>query len=151
MDYDKDTHKIFIFGICILFGWMIVIIICANPMVSYFTLLTLLLLHRKFARGSVEIQMSTTWTFKKQAKSRTPHSIGVSKLERKFVKPLHFLILFLFYHCFIIYDAIFPWIQFIRYLFHYLLFYLTESTFKSNFLINHLWFNEPKNQRIRSK
>ncbi|VDN60804.1 unnamed protein product [Dracunculus medinensis] len=71
------THKIFIFGICILFGWMIVIIICANPMVSYFTLLTLLLLHRKFARGSVEIQMSTTWTFKKQVFPRLraePHT-----------------------------------------------------------------------------
>uniref|UniRef100_A0A914ZF61 Uncharacterized protein n=1 Tax=Parascaris univalens TaxID=6257 RepID=A0A914ZF61_PARUN len=31
MDDEKDTRKIFIFGLCVLFGWMIVVIICASP------------------------------------------------------------------------------------------------------------------------
>ncbi|KAM3718874.1 Vacuolar membrane protease [Dirofilaria immitis] len=34
MDSDKETNKIFIFGLFILFAWMIVIIICASPTVA---------------------------------------------------------------------------------------------------------------------
>ncbi|EJD73877.1 hypothetical protein LOAG_18734 [Loa loa] len=31
MDADRETNKIFIFGLCILIAWMIIIIICASP------------------------------------------------------------------------------------------------------------------------
>uniref|UniRef100_A0AAF5PZ16 Uncharacterized protein n=2 Tax=Wuchereria bancrofti TaxID=6293 RepID=A0AAF5PZ16_WUCBA len=31
MDTDKETNKIFIFGLCILITWMFIIIICASP------------------------------------------------------------------------------------------------------------------------
>ncbi|KAL3995583.1 hypothetical protein ACH3XW_26420 [Acanthocheilonema viteae] len=31
MDADKETNKIFIFGLCILIAWMIIIVICASP------------------------------------------------------------------------------------------------------------------------
>lgn len=43
-DVEKDTNNIFVFGMAILFGWAVVICVCAAPHVSALSGFCLLLL-----------------------------------------------------------------------------------------------------------